>query len=82
MKIYSRFQTLVYVLQVLNKSYITPDHVKKILRSLPAKFRTKVTNIQKAKDLNKLSLKNLISSLKSREIKLIREEPLKKSKAY
>jgi hypothetical protein len=34
---FARFQTLVSGLQVLKKSYIVPDHVKKILRSLPAK---------------------------------------------
>jgi hypothetical protein len=33
---YSRFQTLVSGLQVLNKSYYVLDHVNKILRSLPA----------------------------------------------
>jgi len=34
---YSRFQTLVYGLQILKKSYVAFDHVNKILRSLPAK---------------------------------------------
>lgn len=33
---FSRFKTLVNDLQVLNKSYIVRDHVKNILRSLPA----------------------------------------------
>lgn len=32
---FSRFQTLVAGLKVLNKSYSTADHVKKIIRSLP-----------------------------------------------
>jgi len=60
---YSRFQTLVYGLQVLNKIFLVPDHVNKIIRSLQTRFRPKVTTIQEAKDLNKLSLKNLRSSL-------------------
>jgi len=34
---FSRFQTLVSDLHVLNKSYIVHDHVKKILRSLTPK---------------------------------------------
>ena len=61
---YSRFQTLVFGLQVLKKSYAATDHIKKILKSLPAKFRPKVTTIEEAKDLDKLSLENLIKSLK------------------
>jgi hypothetical protein len=41
---YSRFQTLVSGLQVSKKSYFVLDHVKKILRSLSARFRPKATN--------------------------------------
>jgi len=67
--------------QVLNKSYTTIYHDKNILRSLPVKWRPNVTAIHKAKNLNKLSLENLISSLKIHEIDLIRDEPTKKSKS-
>ena len=49
---YSRFQTLVSGLQILKKSYVASDHVNKIPRSLPAKWRPKVTAIEEAKDLN------------------------------
>jgi hypothetical protein len=65
---FSRFKVLVAGLKVLKKSYTTSDHVKKILRSLPAKWRPKVTAIQEAKNLDTLSLEGLISSLMSREI--------------
>jgi len=58
----------VYGLQVLRKSYVAPDHVKKILRSLPARFMPKVNATQEAKDLDKMSFENLISSLKSHKI--------------
>ncbi|MCI18691.1 aspartyl-tRNA synthetase [Trifolium medium] len=54
---FARFQTLVSRLQVLKKSYTTSDHVKKILRSLPSKWRPKVTAIQEVKDLMTLSLR-------------------------
>ena len=40
---YSRFQTLVSGLQILKKSYVASDHVSKILRSLPARWRPKVS---------------------------------------
>ncbi|RVW55486.1 hypothetical protein CK203_075178 [Vitis vinifera] len=42
----------------------------KILRSLPKKWETKVTAIQEAKDLTKLSLEELIGSLMTYEIEL------------
>src|SRR4030042_3673362 len=76
---YSRFQTLVSGLQVLKKRYTTTDHVKKILRSFPAKWRPKVTTIEEARDLNALSLENLISSLKCHEIGFPEAESSKKS---
>jgi len=49
---YSRFQTIVFGLQILEKNYVASDHVKKILTSFPAKWRPKVTTIEEAKDLN------------------------------
>jgi len=78
---YSRFQTLVSGLQILKKSYVASDHVNKILRSLPAKWRPKVTTIEEVKDLNTLSVEDLISSLKCHEIGLNEHEPIKKHKS-
>jgi len=71
---YSRFQTLVSRLQILKKSYIDVDHVKKILRSLLAKWRLKVIVFEVSSDLNTLSLEDLISSLDE-------QEPIKKAKS-
>ena len=45
-QMYSRFQTLVSGLQILKKIYVASDHVSKILRSLPARWRPKVTAIE------------------------------------
>ena len=78
---YSRFQTLISRLQILKKSYVASDHVNKILRSLLAKWRPKVTAIEEAKDLNTLSVEDLISSLKCHEIGLNEHEPVKKPKS-
>jgi hypothetical protein len=77
----SRFQALVYGIQVLKKSYVEPDHVKKILSCFSARFRQKVTAIQEVKALDKLCLENLISSLKSHEIELEGDEPNNLSKS-
>src|ERR1044072_6853562 len=62
---FSRFQMLVAGFRVLDKGYSTSDHVKKIIRNLPAKWRPMVTALKVAKDLNSISLEELISSLRS-----------------
>jgi len=80
-QMYSRFQTLVSGLQILKKSYVASNHVSKILRSLPARWRPKVTAIEEAKDLNTLSVEDLVSSLKVHEIGLNEHEPAKKVKS-
>ena len=54
--------------------------MNKILRSFPAKW-PKVTAIEEAKDLNTLSVEDLISSLKCLEIGLNEHESIKKHKS-
>jgi len=78
---YSRFQTLVFGLQIMKKSYVAYDHVSKILRSLLARWRPKVTAIEEAKDWNTLSVEDLVSSLKVHELSLNEHESTKKSKS-
>ena len=46
----------------------------KILRSLPLKWDAKVTAIQEAKDLTKLPLEELITSLMTYEINLAKKQ--------
>jgi hypothetical protein len=65
---FARFQTVVSGLQVMKKSYTVADHVKNILRSLPAKWRPKVTTFQESKDLDEVTLESFISSLRSHEM--------------
>jgi hypothetical protein len=77
---FSRFQILVSGLQVLDKSYTEADHVRKVLRSLPPKWRPKVTAFQESKDLDTVSLESLVSSLKSHEMELMTDESTKKLK--
>ena len=55
--------------------------MSKVLRSLPARWRPKVTAIEEAKDLNTLSVEDLVSSLKVHEISLNEHESAKKSKS-
>jgi hypothetical protein len=67
-EIFSRFQTLVVGLRVLNKGYTTADHVKKMIRSPLKKWRPMVTALKVSRDVNSTTMEELISSLKSHEI--------------
>ena len=78
---FSRFQTLIAGLRVLNKGYTKADHVKKIIRSLPRRWAPTVTAFKVSKDLNNVSLEELISALRSHEIELDEHEPQKKGKS-
>ena len=80
-EMFSRFQILVAGLRVLDKGYSTSDHVKKIIRSLPTKWRPMVTALKLSKDLNRMTLEELVSSLRSHEIELNEDEPLKEGKS-
>ena len=74
---FSRFQMLLAGLKVLDKSYTTINHAKKIIRSLPKKWRPMVTTLKLSKDMNNISLEELISSLRSQEIELEEDKPQK-----
>src|SRR3954470_9637927 len=79
-KMFSRFQTLTAGLRVLDKGYTKADHVKKIIGSLPRRWGPMVTAFKIAKNLNEVSLEELISALRSHEIELDANEPQKKCK--
>ncbi|XP_058776384.1 uncharacterized protein LOC131650702 [Vicia villosa] len=53
--IFSRFQMIVAGLKVLDKGYSISYHIKKIIRSLPKKWRPMVTALKLSKDLNNAS---------------------------
>src|SRR3954466_2775888 len=80
-KMFSSFQTLTAGLRVLDKGYTKADHVKKIIRSLPRRWGPMVTAFKIAKNLNEVSLEELISALRSHEIELDANEPQKKGKS-
>src|SRR4051812_20187148 len=81
-KKFSRFQTLTTGLRVMNKGYTKADHVNKIIRSLPRRWGSMVTAFKIAKNLNEVSLEELISALRSHEIELDANEPQKKGKSF
>ena len=77
---FSRFHMLIAGLKILDKGYSTADHVKKIIISLPKKWRHVVTALKLAKDLNNISLEELVSSLRSHKIELEEDKPQKRDK--
>lgn len=79
-EMFLRLKTLVVGLKVLNKDYTTSDHVRKIVRNLPKKWRPVVTSLKVLNFLNNTTLEELISSLRSHEIEFEEDEPQKKVK--
>src|SRR3954468_16381392 len=80
-KMFSRFQTLTAGLRVLDMGYTRADHVKKIIRSSPRRWGPIVTAFKIAKNVNEVSLEELISALRSHDIELDANEPQKKGKS-
>ncbi|KAH9792871.1 hypothetical protein KPL71_004323 [Citrus sinensis] len=64
---YTRFTDIVNTLGALGKTFSNSEKVKKIIRSIPKEWRPKRTAIEEAKNLNTLSLDDLIGSLISYE---------------
>ena len=71
--LFTRFTNIVNTLGALGKTFSNSEKVKKIIRSLPKEWRQKKTAIEEAKDLNILSIDDLIGSLISYEEDLATE---------
>ncbi|MQM12706.1 hypothetical protein Taro_045626 [Colocasia esculenta] len=69
---YSRFTDITNGLAGLGKTYEIRDMVRKILSSLLASWTPKVTAIEEANDLKRMSLEKLIGSLMAHEINMER----------
>ncbi|GAU43812.1 hypothetical protein TSUD_248010 [Trifolium subterraneum] len=77
-QMYGRFTSIINELNSLGKSYTTHERIRKILRCLPKTWRPIVTAITVAKDLTKVSLEDLIGSLKAHEYVLQEDKPKRK----
>nr|KYP55792.1 hypothetical protein KK1_002017 [Cajanus cajan] len=75
---FGRFQTIVNELSFLGRTYDNFDHIDKLLRSLPRKWRPQVTALRASKNLEKLSLEELIGLLKVHELKLQQDDARRK----
>ena len=77
MEMYTDFTHITNELKSLGQSFTTKELVRKILRFLPQSWEAKVTAIQEAKDMNKMSLDELIGNLQT--YKLSRSSQLKEA---
>jgi hypothetical protein len=74
---YTRFNDLINSMVSLGKRVSDVKLIKKILRSLPERFRIKVTSIEESKDLVSMKIEKLVGSLQTYEYSL---PPVKKAK--
>nr|GEX83653.1 copia protein [Tanacetum cinerariifolium] len=72
------FNTIITSLKALDESFSSRNDVRKFLRALPSKWRSKVMTVEESKDLSKLSLDELVGNLKVYEVVL--EKDLKSAK--
>ncbi|GAU38522.1 hypothetical protein TSUD_148040 [Trifolium subterraneum] len=77
-QMYGRFTSIINELNSLGKTYTTHERIRKILRCLSKTWRPIVTAITVAKDLTKVSLEDLIGSLKAHESVLQEDKPKRK----
>jgi hypothetical protein len=74
---YSKMSDLRNSMVSLGKPVSDVKLIRKILRSLPERFRIKVTTIEESKDLEEMKIEELVGSLQTYELSL---PPIKKMK--
>jgi RNA-binding protein YhbY len=76
-KFYSKMSDLRNSMVSLGKTILDVKLIRKILRSLPERFRIKVTTIEESKDLEEMKIEELVGSCQTYELSL---PPVKKVK--
>lgn len=79
---FRHFQTILNALRSLGRTYDNYDHIYKILRRLSRKQRSKVTTLRDLKNLDSMSLEELIGTQKVHKQELQQDEGLKKGKSF
>jgi RNA-binding protein YhbY len=77
-KFYTRISDLRNSMVSLGKNVSNVKLIKKILRSLPKRFKIKVTTIEESKDTDSMKIEELVGSLQTYEYSL---PTIKKTKA-
>ncbi|GKD78697.1 zf-CCHC domain-containing protein [Tanacetum coccineum] len=74
------YNTIITSLKPFDKSFTSRNHVRKFLRDLPTKWRSKVMAIEESKDLSTLPLDEPIGNLKVYEVVLEKDSKSSKVK--
>ena len=67
-EMFTRFSDFINPLKALGKTFTTEDIVQKILSSLPSNWNAKVTNIEEAQDLSKISFEDIMGKLMAHKV--------------
>jgi hypothetical protein len=67
---YTKISNLRNLMVSLGKSISDVKLIRKILRSLPERFRIKVATIEESKDLEEMKIEELVGSLRTYEYSL------------
>ena len=76
------FETILNELRSLGKTYDNYDHVDKILKSLSRKQGSQETVLRALKNLDSMSLEELVGTLKVQEQELQQDEGPKREKVF
>ena len=78
---YAKLKDMVNSAFNLGETIPEPKIVKKVFRSLPKRFHTKITAIKESKDIDKIPLTELVGNLQTYELGLTRIGKSSKSKS-
>ena len=71
-ELYAKLKDIVNLAFNLRETIHEPKIVRKVLRSLPKRFHTKITVIEESKDIEKIPLTELVGNLQTYELGLTR----------
>ena len=69
---YAKLKDIIKSVFNLGETIPEPKIVRKVLRSLPERFHTKITAIEESKDIDKIPLTELVGNLQTYELALSR----------
>ena len=78
---YANLKDIVNLAFNLGDHILEPKIVRKVLRSLPKRFHTKITAIEESKDVDKIPLTELVVNLQTYELGLTKIGKSSKSKS-
>ncbi|GJU60014.1 hypothetical protein Tco_1237780 [Tanacetum coccineum] len=78
--VFAKFNTIIISLKALDESFSSKNCVRKFIKALHPKWRTKVTTIEESNNLTTLSLDELIRNLKVYEEVIKKDSKTVKSK--